>query len=107
MKINSLVFLFIFYSNILRCEILKSDYQIDTINNAGEFLIYDCAKKHYACVDQNSFQNCQEERQKSISLKKSQLSCTPLKKFDDKIACIKGNYKVVDSMTLKRFCFPY
>lgn len=101
-------FLFlIFFTGISQGEILKSDYQIDLKYNAGEYLIYDCLKKHYACVDKDSNKNCLDERQEALVLKGPLLPCSPLKKFDDKVACVKGHYKAVDSMALKRFCYPH
>lgn len=84
----------------------KSDYKIDWKYSAGQYLIYDCDRNHYACVDVSGFDNCQEERNFAIGKKLTNYPCAPLKKFSDKSACVIKSYEVVDNMALKRFCYP-
>jgi hypothetical protein len=84
----------------------KSDYTINDRYHAGPYLIFDCRGKYYACVDDVSNDNCSERRKESIELKKKIYPCAPLKKFDDKEKCLYKNYEVVESVAMKRFCYP-
>ncbi|MGZ3808359.1 MAG: hypothetical protein ACXVCE_09750 [Bacteriovorax sp.] len=84
----------------------KSDYQIDWKYQAGNYLIYDCERGHYACVSKDGDENCREERNFAIEKKATSYPCAPLKKFADKKLCVQENYKVVDRNAIKRFCYP-
>jgi hypothetical protein len=87
-------------------ESIKTDYKMDWKYSAGEYLIYDCERKHFACIDKSSQENCVEERAFALAQKLPSLPCAPLKKYTDKTACVHENYKVVDINALKRFCYP-
>lgn len=87
-------------------ETKKSNYQITNRYKGGAYLIYDCDGEYYACVDEDSSVKCRERRDKSISKKEARLPCAPLKKFDDKKTCLQKNYEVLESVAVKRFCFP-
>ncbi len=100
----------VFFSFIVltysHAESMKEDYPIDLLHQAGEYLIYHCERKHYACVNKRSFDDCAEERTKVLeNQKEEKLPCYRLIKFDDKVSCVKANYKAVDSLELKRFCY--
>jgi hypothetical protein len=84
----------------------KINYQIDWQYVAGEYLIYDCQRSHYACVNKDGSQNCKEERTFAIETKAKSYPCVPLKKFETKSACVGKQYKLVDIEAKKRFCFP-
>jgi hypothetical protein len=84
----------------------KDEYLIDWKYHAGEYLIYDCEREHYACVDIDGNANCLEERNFAKEKKFSSLTCAPLKKFKNKKECVEENYKVVDIGAKKRFCYP-
>jgi len=84
----------------------KTQYQIDFKYKAGDYLIFNCERKHYACVNLDGFQNCTEERRRALSNKATNLSCAPLKKFNDKKLCVEKNYQLVDINAIKRFCYP-
>ena len=82
------------------------DYKIDWKYNAGEYLIYDCERRNYACVNMEGNANCIEERNFAIETKESSYPCAPLAKFSDKKSCVLKNYKIVDINALRRFCYP-
>lgn len=84
----------------------KSDFKIDWKYMAGEYLIFDCERNHYACVNVSGFDNCQEERNFAIGKKLAAYPCAPLKKFPNKKSCVLKNYETVDILALKRFCYP-
>ena len=83
----------------------ESDYRIDAKYWAGEYFIYDCERKHYACVTQESNNNCIEERNIAIGKKTNFYPCAPLSKFADKKSCVEASYKTVDRNLFKRFCW--
>ncbi len=87
-------------------EFKKSNYQMNARYQAGAFLIYDCEGEYYACVDQDGSEKCRENRDASIKKKEKRYSCSPLKKFEDKKTCLQKNYEVIESLALKRFCYP-
>lgn len=87
-------------------EVKKSNYRINGRYQAGEFLVYDCQGEYYACVDQDGSEKCREDRDVSIKRKEKRYPCAPLKKFENKKTCLQKNYEVIESLALKRFCFP-
>lgn len=84
----------------------KQDYPLDWKYHAGEYLIYDCERAHYACVNKEGNDNCREERSEAIEKKLPQYPCAPLKKFENKKECVKENYHIQDIGAKKRFCYP-
>jgi len=87
-------------------EVKKSNYQMNARYKAGAFLIYDCEGEYYACVDQEGSEKCRENRDASINKKENRYPCSPLKKFENKTSCLEKNYEVIESLALKRFCYP-
>lgn len=83
-----------------------SNYQIDSRYKAGEYLIYQCEFEYYACVDADANQKCLEKREEEKTKKHKSYTCAPLKKFQNKKACLVSNYEVVESNAKKRFCYP-
>lgn len=102
--IKSSVFLFLFCT--FNTAFAVENYLIDWHYHAGAYLIYDCEREHYACVDLDANDNCREERNFAKEKKLPMLPCAPLKKFENKILCVEENYKVVDLGAKKRFCYP-
>ena len=84
----------------------KTDYRIDWTYHGGEYLIYDCSRAHYACVDLEGQNNCVEERKFALQMNARIYPCAPLKKFSHKKLCVLKNYEVVDLNAVKRFCYP-
>lgn len=84
----------------------KMNYQINNKYKAGMFLIYDCKGEYYACVDGDGNENCRESRDASIAKKDGRYPCAPLKKYENVQECLVKNYEVIESLALKRFCFP-
>lgn len=87
-------------------EVRKSNYQMNARYKAGPFLIYDCQGEYYACVDKDGSEKCREDRDASINKKEKRYPCSPLKTFENKEACLVKNYEVIESLALKRFCYP-
>lgn len=84
----------------------KSDYKIDWKYTAGSYLIYDCIRGSYACVNSAGYENCKEERAFSISKKADQYPCAPLEIFSNKKICLVKNYELLALNAPRRFCYP-
>ena len=87
-------------------ETKLSNFKIDRDNRAGEYLIFDCKKKAYTCVDENSYENCKMLREDSKLKRSRKLTCAPLRKFADREKCLIENYKAIEAVNFERFCFP-
>ena len=70
----------------------------------GQYLIYDCAKHHWTCVDLDGFKECQEERSKAGKDYKRNLACAPFKEFKTKKECEVFQQKKVNNPEGKKFC---
>jgi len=70
----------------------------------GNFLIYDCIDKHYACVEEQNFLACKEKRQSLISKGVEKLPCAPFKEYPTYILCIKKQYELMYSKAPYSFC---
>ncbi|PIP93627.1 MAG: hypothetical protein COW00_03720 [Bdellovibrio sp. CG12_big_fil_rev_8_21_14_0_65_39_13] len=81
--------------------IISADYK------QGEFLIYDCSGHYFACVNDVSFENCRQSREKDIEDKRSVLSCAPLKKFKNQKECFKEQYEQIHQPKNKIFCVNF
>jgi len=84
----------------------QTEYPMDGRYKAGDNLIYDCARKHYACVNKDGWELCQNNREESIEKKQKEYACAPLKQFAENDKCILKNYQVEESNAWKKFCFP-
>jgi hypothetical protein len=88
-------------------SIKRAEYKISEKYKGGEYLIYDCEKDFYACVNMEGYELCSTKRQAAIALKEKSYPCAPLKKFEDKKSCLLKNYSAIESGKLKRFCYPH
>ena len=79
--------------------------QISSTLKDGRFLIYDCEKKFFACVDQFSFEICEEDRKSAISKRQDFMPCAPLKRFSDYDECAKEQVEKTRHPIKKRFCW--
>ena len=70
----------------------------------GANLIYDCKKRHFACVNNDNFEVCKEEREESFRLNKTVLACAPLKTYKDIGECEKEQKELVAKVPSKKFC---
>lgn len=87
-------------------ETKLANFKIDEHYRAGEYLIFDCKKKAYTCVDENSNETCKLRREESKAKGIRPYLCAPLKKFADREKCLVENYKVVEAVNFERFCYP-
>lgn len=71
---------------------------------SGKYLIYDCGRKNFACVDEFGFLDCLTAREHSIKILDLNLPCAPLKKFDQFDECETAQYQEIESPKHKPFC---
>lgn len=71
----------------------------------GSYLIYDCEDRHYACVNVENFNRCQEERQIALETFTPSLPCAPLKEFETADECEQQQRELILRLTSKEFCF--
>ena len=84
----------------------RANYQINEFYKAGSFLIYDCYRGYYTCVDEDGFNKCRDKRLEDTKLKLKDYSCAPLKKLPTNKECAYKNYEVIEANAKKRFCYP-
>ncbi len=110
MRILSLIFIFNFCISSAFAEnneeFKNSNYPIDWKYKAGEYLIYDCERSYYACVDKEGQETCKKERNAALENKSKDLKCASLKKFQNKKSCVIENYNVLYRNAFRRFCYP-
>lgn len=111
MKLVSVLFIVCFSTAIWGQDPLSSEdklahYKMDANYRSGQFLIYDCDKKIYTCVDDLSNEDCKDKRAKNIFMREKLYSCAPLKKYSDRIECLKDNYQIMEKAPFTRFCYP-
>ncbi len=70
----------------------------------GEFLIYNCDLKHFACVNKDSFKLCANKRRNSKEFKQKGQSCRPIRSFKDQASCFTAQYKVSQKTSMENFC---
>ncbi|MCR9206119.1 MAG: hypothetical protein NXH75_16165 [Halobacteriovoraceae bacterium] len=70
----------------------------------GNYLIYDCSKGNYVCVNDISFLNCGDQRQEDIDARVTNLKCAPLKRFGSQEDCFKAQYSKIHNQMPKLFC---
>ena len=70
----------------------------------GAFLIYDCVDKHWVCVLESYYSECQELRDKDIQSKKITLGCAPIGKFETKKSCFQRQLYMIGQNYETRFC---
>ena len=101
---NLLVLLIFLQTSLAEQREPHKSVQISIGYFSGEYLIYDCWKGNFACVDAESFEDCQESRNHSIKISEFKLPCAPLKKFPHFDDCEEAQYKEIESPKKKVFC---
>lgn len=69
----------------------------------GRGLVYNCAGKHWACVDAPSYKTC-EDNFSSVTFKKKTVECYPFNVYDNTRGCESMQNRVVSSNAKTGFC---
>ena len=85
-------------------NLAEPEFLISETYRNGAYLIYDCKERHFACVNEESYKLCQDNRKKSFIRKHSHHRCAPLKKFDQQANCFKVQMNLIEKNPDKRFC---
>lgn len=81
-----------------RVDIIAENYE------AGAYLIYDCAEKHWTCVLESYYKDCQEKRDQAIHEKKINLGCAPVAILPNKKSCFQKQLFMTSQNHGHRFC---
>lgn len=69
----------------------------------GRGLVYNCAGKHWACVDAPSYKSC-EDNYSSVTFKKKTIECYPFNVYESTRGCEAMQNRVVSSNAKTTFC---
>jgi len=81
-----------------RTDIISEKYE------AGPYLIYNCQEKHFVCVMEANYKECEEQRSKDNAEKKLELSCAPISKMLNKKSCFQQQLFFVSQNQGTKFC---
>ncbi|MAF78833.1 MAG: hypothetical protein CME63_07940 [Halobacteriovoraceae bacterium] len=70
----------------------------------GSYLIYDCSRGNYICVNYQSFYKCTNEREEDKKESRPALRCAPFKKFATQEKCFGEQYRQIQNQKPKVFC---
>jgi hypothetical protein len=73
---------------IAEVEFSQDSVQISRKYYSGQFLIYDCASKHWVCVDKDGYEGCRVERDSAKKDFETNLKCSPIKEFKNQKECV-------------------
>jgi hypothetical protein len=81
-----------------KTDIIADNYE------AGPFLIYDCKEKHWVCVMEPFYKECQNQRLKDENEKSVEHSCAPISEFPTKKSCFQRQLFLTSQHHGNRFC---
>ena len=81
-----------------KVDIISEEYE------AGPFLIYDCAQKHWTCVLESYYKDCEKKRAEDIHEKKVVMTCAPVAILPNKKSCFQKQLFLVSQNAGTRFC---
>lgn len=81
-----------------RTDIISEKYE------AGPYLIYDCKEKHFTCVLESYYKECEVKRAQDNHDKKLELSCAPIAKMLNKKSCFQQQLFFVSQNQGTKFC---
>lgn len=70
----------------------------------GSNLIYDCQKRHFACVIEDNYIECQNTKEQEFQKKATRFSCVPLLKFTTQKECFEKQMRAVETVVNREFC---
>jgi len=70
----------------------------------GNYLIYDCTRGNFVCVNSQSFERCEKEREEDKKNVIPSLRCTPFKMFKSQKECFKEQYRQIENQKPKVYC---
>lgn len=71
---------------------------------AGPYLIYDCASKHWTCVSEDNFKECKNKRRQEKESESVYYSCSAIGALPTKKSCFQRQLYLVTHAHGQRFC---
>jgi hypothetical protein len=81
-----------------KTDIISEKYE------AGPYLIYDCKDKHFTCVLESYYKECELMRAQDNHHKKVELSCAPIAQMQNKKSCFQQQLFFVSQNQGTKFC---
>ena len=81
-----------------KTDIVSDKYEV------GPYLIYDCVDKHWVCVLESYYRQCEETRKQAQLEKKDQLGCLPAGDMGNKKSCFQKQLYFVSHFFGPRQC---
>jgi hypothetical protein len=72
----------------------------------GSNLIYDCEKRHFACVIEDNFKESETLQVEDRRNRVPQFTCVPLLKFTTQKECFEKQMRAVETVVNRGFCLP-
>ena len=79
-------------------DIISDEYE------AGAFLIFNCEKKHWVCVLETHYKDCQDKRLEEVKKGGVTHSCAPIGQFPSKKSCFQRVLYMTSHNYGDRFC---
>ena len=79
-------------------DIISDEYE------AGAFLIFNCEKKHWVCVLESYYKECQDKRLDEVNKRGVSHSCAPIGQFPSKKSCFQRVLYLTSHNYGDRFC---
>ncbi len=70
----------------------------------GSYLIYDCTRGNFVCVNYQGFVRCGDEREEDKKKSRPALRCAAFKKFKTQESCFKEQYRQIENQKPRVFC---
>ncbi len=81
-----------------KVDIISENYE------AGPFLIYDCKEKHWTCVLESYYRDCEKSRVTDHHEKKLNMACAAVAEFPTKKSCFQKQLFLVSKNMGTKFC---
>jgi hypothetical protein len=73
----------------------------------GEYLIYDCAQKHWVCAAQSGQQRCNQQREVAKENNKGTWPCVVVNKYNQTKSCHQFLQQITDDPVYSSFCHRF
>ncbi|MFZ8934434.1 MAG: hypothetical protein ACO20H_08035 [Bacteriovoracaceae bacterium] len=80
-------------------------HQITETYSSGPYLIYDCKKRSFICVDFLNFESCTKDRDFAKKQRYLDMPCAPLKEFEHFQYCKETQYRMIHNISSRDFCY--
>lgn len=98
--------LFLIISQVHAAENFEPSDLIAYNYDAGPYLIYDCVEKHWTCVAESFYKECETKRTREVASSDHRIhhTCAPIGEFPTKRSCFDRQLFMVSQAFGTRFC---